>query len=82
MHQNNYSQQNSPPLVEPLGQTACWTQYLTTNYCMFLVFNSNYILVTKLPWPDESEGTLRSSEPSYHLPTCLPHTVEAPDCSF
>ena len=44
--------------------------------------NRNYTLFTDLPWPEDSEGTFMVFESSCHLPTCLPHTVEASHCPF
>ena len=35
-----------------------------------ILFNCNYILFTKLPWPGDSEGTFWSSS---QAATCLPH---------
>ena len=39
--------------------------------------NCNYILLSKLPWPRESKGTVRSSS---QAATCLPDTVDASYC--
>ena len=43
--------------------------------------NCNYILLTKLFWPRDSEGTFRSSIRA-HRPTCLVHTVETSNSPF
>ena len=58
---------------------------IANTYCPFnswtwLVINGNYILFTKLPWPGDSEGSIRSSSqaatcpPVYHTRRRL-HTV-------
>ena len=44
-----------------------------------ILFNCNYILFTKLPWPGDSEGTFWSSS---QAATCLPHTAEASHSPF
>ena len=54
--------------------TGCWTTLVNCN--------CNYILLTKLPWFRKERRVLPVFESSCHLPTCLPHTVEAAHCFF
>ena len=42
-----------------------------------IIFTS---LFTKLPWPGDNEVIFRCFESIWHLPTCLPQTVEASHC--
>ena len=44
--------------------------------------NCTYILFTKLPWPEDSKGTLRSSSQAATLPTTHITIVSASKCQF
>ena len=53
-----------------------------TRLCILSIAFIHYILFTKLPWPGDSKETFLVFQSSCHLPTCLPHTVEASQCPF